>query len=472
VLTGFPPLAGMAVVMAACALLLGGVTWWRRAGQPPAELTRKTVHVGMGLIALTLPWVFDRTWPVLVLTGGLALAFVALKLFARQSALGSAMHDIGRSSRGDLYFAASVAALWLLAAGDRLLFVVPVLVLTLGDATAALVGVRYGQIRFDGARTGKSLEGSAALAVVTFLSVHLPLTLSGRAAPLEGILIAATMSVLVVLLEAVAWRGLDNVFVPIGAFLLLRMWLTLDLSSLVARLAVIAVTLGVVLWARTRTTLRDAALAGAALFGYVVWVLGDWRWVVPPLVLFVGYTRVFPPMRPARSGADDASTGEGPGDGATAGALTSRQSDGAIGREHDLHAVGGVVLPALAWLLAARALDVRSAFVPYTATFAAQLAMIGLVQASARGGGGGTARVLATIFTGALVVLPTMLLHRPLGEAPAAVGLALLGAVAAGLAFNRGVSGVAPGLNDEPQWHRQAWWALAASLATLPLLMR
>ena len=95
-----PPLAGIAVVMAACGLLLGTVAWWRKRSQPPAELTRKAVHVGMGLIALTLPWVFDRTWPVLVLCGGLAAAFLALKIFARQSPLGAAMHDVNRSSRG------------------------------------------------------------------------------------------------------------------------------------------------------------------------------------------------------------------------------------------------------------------------------------------------------------------------------------------------------------------------------------
>ena len=121
-----------------------------------------------------------------------------------------------------------------------------------------------------------------------------------------------------VLLEAVAWRGLDNVFVPVGVFLLLRVWLTLDVAGLLARLAVIAMLLGVVLWARRQTTLRDAALAGAALFGFVVWALGDWRWVVPPAVLFLGYTRVFPPRRPLLPGDDDGGvTGEGPERGAS-----------------------------------------------------------------------------------------------------------------------------------------------------------
>lgn len=459
------PLAGMALVTALCGVLIGAVLWWKRTAQPPAELTRKAVHVGMGLIALTLPWLFDRAWPVLLLCGGLGLAFLALKLFARRSSLGAAMHDVGRESLGDLYFAASVAALWLLADGDWLLFTVPVLVLTLGDAMAALVGVRYGRIRFDGEARGKSLEGSVALFVVAFLSVHVPLTFAARVSPLHGVLIAGTMSVMIVLLEAAAWRGLDNVFVPVGAFLLLRVWLTLDTAGLLWRVGVVLALFGVMLWTRRRTTLRDAALAGAIVFAYVVAMLGGWRWVVAPAMVFIGYTRLFPAARQA--------------------------ADGGEVRDHDMHTVAGVILPALAWLFAGRALHFEAAsFVPYTTTFMAQLAMIGLVRASAgvsdprmaarseagadtgREGRDGATRLFATVLTGTMCVAPVLLLHRPLTGVPAALGLALGGAVVASLAFNGRTDRITPGMADEVQWTRQAWWSLMASLATLPLLTR
>ncbi len=436
-------------------MLLGGVTWWRRVGAPSPELTRKAVHVGMGLIALTLPFLFSARWPVLALCGGLGAAFVALKQFGRRSHLGSAMHDVNRASLGDLYFALSVGALWVLAAGDRLLFAVPVLVLTLGDAVAALVGVRYGRTRFDGRPTGKSAEGSAALFVVTFVSVHLPLVLSGRVGGLEGILIAATMAVAITLLEAVAWRGLDNVFVPIGAFLLLRTWLPIDAGGLAWRLGLIVALLGVVAAMRTRTTLRDAALAGAALFGFLAGSLGGWPWVVAPLVLFVAYPRLFRPVSRGGAGRLAAVPGSAPE------------------REHDLHAVAGVVMPAVAWLFAARLFDRADFLAPYTATFVAQLAMIGAVHASAHLSGGTRAQLLAVILKGALVVLPAMALHRPWRQAAVAALLALAGAVVAGLAINRGTDRVTEGLHEEVQWLRQARWAAAASLVTaLALLLR
>ena len=449
------PLAGMALVTLACGVLLGGVTWWRRASAPSAELTRKAVHVGMGLIALTLPWLFSARWPVLALCAGLGAAFVALKQFGRRSDLGAAMHDVNRASLGDLYFALSVAALWVLAAGDRLLFVVPVLVLTLGDAVAALVGVRYGRTRFDGRATGKSAEGSAALFVVTFVSVHLPLTLSGRVGALEGILIAATMAVAITLLEAVAWRGLDNVFVPIGAFLLLRTWLPLEAVELAWRLGLILTLLVVVAAMRARTTLRDAALAGGVLFGFLAGTLGGWPWVVAPLLLFVAYPRLFPPTPRAGAAREHVVQSAGPA------------------REHDMQAVAGVVMPAVAWLFAARLFDRADFLAPYTATFVAQLAMIGAVYASAHESGGTRARLLAVILKGALVVVPAMALHRPWSQALAAAVLAVAGAVVAGLAINRSTSQVTAGLDQEQQWLRQARWAGAASLVTaLALLLR
>lgn len=434
--------AGMLVVTLACGLLLGLVSWWKRVGRPAPELTRKAVHVGMGLIALSLPWVFAERWPVPVLCAGMGGAFVALKRYARASDLHAAMHDVNRASLGDLYFAVSIGILWVLAGSDRLLFVIPVLVLTLGDAVAALVGVRYGQLRFDGDAAGKSVEGSAALFIVTLLSVHLPLTLSGRVGAAESVLIAGTMGVLVMVLEAVAWRGLDNVFVPIGAFIALTTWLPLGRPALAWRMLLAVGLLVVVALARQRATLRDRALAGAVFFGYLVGAFEDWRWLVAPFILFVAYARLFPP-----------SASSGP-------------------REHDTTAVAGVAMPAAVWLFAARVLEQPAMFVPFTATFVAQLAMIGVVHASPRMAGGTWRRVLGIILKGAGTVLPALLLHRPWQAVPLAAVAALAGAVVAGAAINHGLSGVSPGLDEEPQWMRQARWALVASVATLPLVWR
>lgn len=433
------PWAGIALVLTLTAALVACVWWWRRRARPAPELTRKAVHVGMGTIAAALPWLFDDTWPVLLLCGGLAAAFFALKLFGRRSELGAAMHDIGRDSRGDLYFALSVAVLWLLAAGDGLLYLVPVMVLTLGDAMAALVGIRYGRRYFDGRRGNKTLEGSTALFVVAFISVLAPLVLARRAPMPAAILTAATMALLVTLLEAMAWHGLDNVFVPIGAFLLLRDSLDLPVTDLAWRLVVAVGCAALVGLARSRTTLSDAALAGAALVGYLVWALRGWWWLLPPVALFAVYTWLFP------------------------------RSNDTGGREHDIQAVAGVALPALGWLVFGQTVSVDT-FVPYVVTFVAQMAMIAVVHASSRPAGGHGRPALPLVLGSALLMLPVVLLVRPWTLVPLAGAVSVAGAAMAGVAINRSLTQVTPGLHLEPQWDRQAWWALLASLLAAPLV--
>lgn len=432
------PWAGMTVIATLTGALVGAVWTWRRLAAPDPEHTRKAVHIGMGLLACLLPWTFDQTWPVLALSGGMTAGLVALRLFARRSELGAAMHDVGRSSGGDFYFAVSIAVLWLLAGGDRLLFLVPTLVLTLGDAMAALVGKQYGRTYFDDRRGGKTLEGSGALFAVAFVSVLVPLVLAARGALVPVMLTAATMALLVTLLEAVAWHGLDNVLVPIGAFLVLRDSLTLTETGLMVRLATASGCVGIVALARSRTTLGDAALAGAALVGYLVWALRGWWWLLPPVSLFALYTWLFPRVSAAAA------------------------------RDHDIHAVAGVTLPALAWLFLGQVAG-RDTFVPYVATFVAQLAMIGVVDASGRRPDGRPA-VLPVAIGGALVMLPVVLTVRPWPLVPLACLTALAGATVAGVAINRGARRIAPGLHLEPQWDRQARWAMLASLLAAPLV--
>lgn len=433
------PWVGVAVVLALTALLVGGVWQWRRRAGPAAELTRKAMHIGMGAIASLLPWLFDRPWPVLALCSGLAAAFLALKLFARTSTLGAAMHDIGRDSRGDIYFALSVAALWLLAGADRLLFLVPVLVLTLGDAVAALVGKRFGRTYFDDGTAGKTLEGSTALFVVAFLTVAGPLVLCERVTLASAAIMATTMALLVTLLEAMAWRGLDNILVPIGTYLLFRSALMLGTSELAWRLAVAIGLVGLVAASRARTTLNDAALAGAALVGYLVWALNGWRWVAALVAFFALYTWVFP------------------------------RSSGAGTRDHDMHAVGGVTLPVMAWLFLGQAAGTDT-FAPYIFTFVAQMAMIGVVKASSLDGPPSRRPILPVILGGAFLMLPLALLVRPWPLVPMASAAALAGAVIAGIGINGGPRYVSPHLQLEQQWNRQALWAFLASLLAAPLV--
>ena len=64
-----PPLLAMAAVLAVLGGLVGGLRLWQCFAAPPPELTRKLVHVSMGLVTLSFPWLFDEAWPVIALAG-------------------------------------------------------------------------------------------------------------------------------------------------------------------------------------------------------------------------------------------------------------------------------------------------------------------------------------------------------------------------------------------------------------------
>ena len=63
------PALGMLLVGGSFAALIAGLRVLRDARAADPELLRKLLHVGMGGVSLTLPWLFDTPWPVLLLAG-------------------------------------------------------------------------------------------------------------------------------------------------------------------------------------------------------------------------------------------------------------------------------------------------------------------------------------------------------------------------------------------------------------------
>lgn len=262
-------------------------------GRMPGELSRKTVHIGMGVVCLTFPWIFREIWPVVVLAvlAVLGLAAVRWVPFLQQE-MGGVMGGVERRSLGEFYFPAAVAVVFILSLDNKLLFVIPVLTLTVADSVGALVGTRYGTARYRTDEGLKSAEGSLAFFTAAFLACHIPLLLFSDTGRAECLLIGLTAGFVVMLLEAISWRGQDNLIIPIGMYFLLRLYLPLGPGELVIRLLlVIGLVVLVVLW-RKKTTLSDSAILAGALSGYAVWAFGGWFWLFPPLLLFLVYVNL------------------------------------------------------------------------------------------------------------------------------------------------------------------------------------
>jgi phytol kinase len=441
------PWLGIVLVLAALLALQVIARLWRRGNPHRAELSRKLMHVSLGLLTLTFPWLFDEAWPVFVVCGAIAIWLIAVRrLSFVQRRFGGAI-EVERPSWGEVYFPIGVALLFVLSAGNPILYCVPLAILTLADTAAALVGSEYGHWHFTTLEGGKkSAEGSVAFFLVAYFAVHVPLLLATPIERVDVLLVSVTLALLVTVFEAIAWRGLDNLFIPLGGFVLLSELPRLGTDRLVLQLGVVVLIAVVAALRRRRTTLDDSALLAAMLAGYGIWTFGGWEWLVLPVVLFLR--------------------------GQVQPALTE-PTEAAGPHFHHVDLVLSVAAPAFLWLLLARLLDRPELFFPFAVALGVHLGVFEI----ARQQGLSAARSLwyVALICGArawlilFVVYVLLLRLAPSALVEAAWALPLIVLGVAGFCWSQHSAGKLP--MTPHRWILQACWALVASfVAAAPLL--
>jgi phytol kinase len=243
---------------------------WRRLGRPPAEWTRKLVHLGGGIVCLLFPFLIRSPWVVLAMALTLTGVF---SLAARTGALRS-LHAVERRSRGVEYYPLAVWLVFLLTPERPWLYLSAILVLAVGDAFAALVGGKYGVLRYEVEDEYKSLEGSLVFLVVAFLAIHLPTLMLTDLPRATCVLAALLVAVLVTGFEAISLGGADNLFVPLAVVVVLeKAFIILMVTLLVVRFPFFNV---------------GSAIA-IILYAYGNWSLGSWHWALPVFAGLICY---------------------------------------------------------------------------------------------------------------------------------------------------------------------------------------
>lgn len=205
------------VAAALCALVLAVAEAWRRLGGAEPEWTRKLVHVGMGLVAATFPWLLPNPWSVALLCG----SFAVLMTWSRAAGVFLSVDGIARRSFGGTCYPIGVLAVFLIGHDQPAVYVASVLVLAVSDPLAALVGRAHGRHRYHAGPDSKSLEGSAAFFASAFCCVYVPLRAATPPGVPETLLAALSVATLATGLEATAPCGTDNLLVPVGTCLAL-----------------------------------------------------------------------------------------------------------------------------------------------------------------------------------------------------------------------------------------------------------
>lgn len=178
-----------------------------------AEAGRKLIHVALSLVAAGVVWWLPARTAATILAGATCAALL-VELARRASprfsgwfhgTLGGMMRPretVRLTGATTLSIGYTLAAV--LLPGPPAL--VGILLTGVADAGAAIVGKRYGSIRYRG---GKSVEGSLAFLVLATLILW--------SIPGLGIAAAVAAAVLVTLLEAPTFRVDDNLYLPLAA---------------------------------------------------------------------------------------------------------------------------------------------------------------------------------------------------------------------------------------------------------------
>ncbi len=284
------PVLTWIVFLGAILILLGITEWISARLRVSTEVTRRTVHIIVGLLILLCRFIFQEPfWPLV--TGVL---FIGINLVTLRMEKFKSMHATERVSYGTVYFPLAfvilVALFW---ERSPLALEISILVLALADPLAAWVGRRWGRDPFILWQDPKTVAGAVAIWAGSFLLIGAGLAclspFSGRPpiGPLQLLLTTVLAATVATIAEAQSRQGSDNLTVPLAVGLFIYFFLDLPADAL-APFLLWTNGSGVVLALACRA--RALSISGfltAWILGVFIFLGGGWIWVWPSVAFFV-----------------------------------------------------------------------------------------------------------------------------------------------------------------------------------------
>ena len=179
------------------------------------EFSRKFLHIMVGNMIFAMPF-FSNPWVMII---GLTLpASIGTFLLTEYSPIKieNSMTESGHAL--GLFFYSAIWTVLLIIFGNQLWIVALAIVpLVYGDGFAALIGIKFGKVKFSIFGSTKSLEGSLSMFVVTSVMsvfVWMVFTSIGYAMPEFNIVYIIGISAVATICEAFSYGGIDNLTVP------------------------------------------------------------------------------------------------------------------------------------------------------------------------------------------------------------------------------------------------------------------
>jgi phytol kinase len=195
----------MAVVLL---LLLVSENLWQHH-QLKGERGRKFIHIIVG--SFVAFWPFFMSWGTIQL---LVLLLLLGIVVSRTFNIFRAIHNVRRKTMGEIFFPLGIGAASVLASSASV-FAVAVLMMSVADGIAAIIGTRYGKgNEYKIFKQRKSLAGSAAFFISSLCLVTIATFINPDAFPVS-MAVFGLIPLGATLLENLGVYGLDNLLVPL-----------------------------------------------------------------------------------------------------------------------------------------------------------------------------------------------------------------------------------------------------------------
>jgi phytol kinase len=260
------------------------------------ELSRKIIHITMGCVALSFPFVFANPYTVLIVGFCALCALGVLRLNkGLREGLGSSLLSINRKSYGEIYFTIAILLVYMFHK-DISLYLIPILILTFADSVAALIGKNYGRYDLSSEKEDrKSGEGSLMFFIVAFFCALVPLQLLTQVGRAEVLLISFLIGILAAIIEAISTEGNDNLLLPILTYSFLSYNIDKPIVHLMKNFYLMIFFLVAVVIVYKISKISKLSIAYALLVAYVTLILGGIVWAIAPLFLLLTFS-IFPLM--------------------------------------------------------------------------------------------------------------------------------------------------------------------------------
>jgi len=185
-----------------------GLRKWRGYS---TEFTRKLIHISVGMWAFGMVLLFEH-WYFAIIP---PLSFVILNYISYRGEIFKSVELGEKGNLGTVYFPISFAIILCLFWERPSLLVASLMPMTWGDALAAILGRRYGQRKYTILGSSRSVEGSLAMFLFSWLSTFVALLLLPPLGWQTSLLYSLAVAVFATLIEALSPWHIDNLTVPL-----------------------------------------------------------------------------------------------------------------------------------------------------------------------------------------------------------------------------------------------------------------